>query len=895
MHTRIRLPLCALLVVTALSGVLPARAADASERHRVFYRDRWVDYFEKDGLAIHQGDIVLGTARDIARLRDGHVPLKGLVLDRAELLWPADASGVHKVPYTYEAGSQANVDAAVAVFNGAFAGVIQWVPRTSETDYVAFNLAGQSANTCFSSVGRVGGRQIIGGAATCSFGSLLHEMGHAIGFWHTQSEAAQSKFLDIRYDAMDPRWHDQYEPIINARSLDGYDYASIMHYSPFVQSTTPDQLTGGTLPAGIDTGLRNGYSEADVDAVKRLYGAAPRQVTVTSNPPGMLVLIDGQPRITPATMDWRLGSLHRLDVPAGTQTLGGFRFGFGRWSHDPSPTPLAAQEVVLDPGQGFLTQPANAPKMSVLTANFVRLVPVSTTVTGDDEGDIIATPETPPWPGTTNHYPQYTKFTLNAKTSRGFLHTWSSSSFLSLTGGDGGVETAQRRLGPVPQASIGGSIFQGQAIVLEAEGPGVDGTLRAKVTAPGAAGPTTMLVPTVLHGAVAGSYKIVVDEIQTRSDSVRFELDEIKGLDIPETGMVEVPEAGERAKVVTIRVVKQFQPLIQRRPACGGVVTAGPQWIPFNTKLTAIASSMPAGVVFAGWGGTMTGTAQASERMTVDRVPNVIAYFNTIPTPLRLTSVTPVVYQRGQGAQKFRFTGTGFTSGTFLSKDNGEQKAGQLIDSTTFEITLDDADFGHAGKTVFTLGTTIAPGCNAFSDELAIEVLPFVIAQHVTVHEFYNAALDRYFRTASEEEAAAIRANPASGEVDTGQPFKAWSGLAYPQGTQPVFRFYGSVSPGPNSHFFTADVDEARQLQRAELDTPASNKRWNYEELSFAVRPAVNGGCPPEVPVRIYRVYNNGFALGRDSNHRLLTDFARYQQMIALGWLGEGVVMCGPQ
>jgi hypothetical protein len=41
--------------------------------------------------------------------------------------------------------------------------------------------------------------------------------------------------------------------------------------------------------------------------------------------------------------------------------------------------------------------------------------------------------------------------------------------------------------------------------------------------------------------------------------------------------------------------------------------------------------------------------------------------------------------------------------------------------------------------------------------------------------------------------------------------------------------------------------------------------------------------------------YNNGFAFGKDSNHRCMTDFGLYTQMIALGWLGEGVVMCGPQ
>ena len=215
--------------------------------------------------------------------------------------------------------------------------------------------------------------------------------------------------------------------------------------------------------------------------------------------------------------------------------------------------------------------------------------------------------------------------------------------------------------------------------------------------------------------------------------------------------------------------------------------------------------------------------------------------------------------------------------------------------SHTLRVTLGDADFPRAGRIAMTASNRLSATCVAFADAVAIDVFPRITPQLVTVYEFYNQALDRYFRTASDAEAAAIRANPATGESDTRQTFKAWTSTAYPAGAGTVYRFYGSVAPGPNSHFFTADINEARLLQRAELDTPATAKRWNYEELSFAIKPAQNGGCPADAPVRIYRAYNNGFVRGIDSNHRYLVDFNLYTQMIAQGWLGEGVVMCGPQ
>ena len=81
-------------------------------------------------------------------------------------------------------------------------------------------------------------------------------------------------------------------------------------------------------------------------------------------------------------------------------------------------------------------------------------------------------------------------------------------------------------------------------------------------------------------------------------------------------------------------------------------------------------------------------------------------------------------------------------------------------------------------------------------------------------------------------------------------------------------------------------------MQRAELDTPANAKRWNFEELAFAIKSPADSACPATAPVKILRVYNDGFAKGKDSNHRYLTSLTLYNQMLGRGWIGEGVVMC---
>jgi len=164
---------------------------------------------------------------------------------------------------------------------------------------------------------------------------------------------------------------------------------------------------------------------------------------------------------------------------------------------------------------------------------------------------------------------------------------------------------------------------------------------------------------------------------------------------------------------------------------------------------------------------------------------------------------------------------------------------------------------------------------------------------YVTVFEFYAPTLNHYFRTAVADEANALKANPALGWQATGKDFKAYARNDHPGSTQPVCRFYGSVTPGPNSHFYTADPAECAALQALQAQTPGSVPRWNYEETAFAIDVPVGGNCPAAAPVPVYRAYNNR-AAQNDSNHRYTTDPGVYGQMMAQGWRGEGVVMCAP-
>ena len=155
------------------------------------------------------------------------------------------------------------------------------------------------------------------------------------------------------------------------------------------------------------------------------------------------------------------------------------------------------------------------------------------------------------------------------------------------------------------------------------------------------------------------------------------------------------------------------------------------------------------------------------------------------------------------------------------------------------------------------------------------------------VLEFYNTNLDHFFITADASEAAAI---------DNGSAGPGWSRTGYnfkSGGNTAVCRFYGSQSPGPNSHFYTVDASECAYLKQLQASTPDTEKRWNFESLDFDSTPPLNGACPGGTQP-VYRAYNNGFTRDIDSSHRITGSLTALQEVVTRGWRDEGMVMCAP-
>ena len=111
--------------------------------------------------------------------------------------------------------------------------------------------------------------------------------------------------------------------------LGHYDYGSIMHYSAFLFSRN-GRPTLETMPPGILIGEAEGLSAGDIDGANRLYGQPPAMTTISTNPPGLQIEVDGMTFTSPQSFDWAPGSNHTVNIPS-PQGDDSERFLFARW------------------------------------------------------------------------------------------------------------------------------------------------------------------------------------------------------------------------------------------------------------------------------------------------------------------------------------------------------------------------------------------------------------------------------------------------------------------------------------------------------------------------------------------------------------------------------------
>ncbi|XP_077986277.1 uncharacterized protein LOC144440770 [Glandiceps talaboti] len=213
------------------------------------------EMLDEDGDDIFiEGDIFLGQRGSANALRDKNK------------LWP---NGV--VPYTIV---NTFSDYMKSLIQEAFRHYqertcIRFVERTNEDDYIQF----KPLSGCWSSVGRDTDRQRLSLGEGCNtLGTVIHEIMHALGFYHEQSRTDRDEYVTIVEDNVEKDNLHNFETYDHTH-IDAlgapYDYKSVMHYD----SKAFSKNDKATIVPKEDVGLidRNYFSKWDLYKINKLY------------------------------------------------------------------------------------------------------------------------------------------------------------------------------------------------------------------------------------------------------------------------------------------------------------------------------------------------------------------------------------------------------------------------------------------------------------------------------------------------------------------------------------------------------------------------------------------------------------------------------------------------
>ncbi|CRK90533.1 CLUMA_CG004237, isoform A [Clunio marinus] len=220
-----------------------------------------------------QGDMILSPSQIYSLFS---MSRNGLIDERYR--WPKNSDGIVEVAYKFEVGDftlseKETIRKAMDEIES-----VSCIKFVHSDDALMKIYDGMG---CASAVGMQTDRQYVSlNSQYCiKSGKIIHELLHALGFYHMQNAYDRDDYIKINFDNIEKGFESNFARYRNSEVSyfdTGYDYGSVMHYSPYgfskngLKTIEPIKEAKDSDKAQ-QMGQREGMSDGDVKRLNNMY------------------------------------------------------------------------------------------------------------------------------------------------------------------------------------------------------------------------------------------------------------------------------------------------------------------------------------------------------------------------------------------------------------------------------------------------------------------------------------------------------------------------------------------------------------------------------------------------------------------------------------------------
>lgn len=224
-----------------------------------------------DSTFVFQGDILIDASMQSEPLESGQKVLPGKGATRTKGFWPDN-----KFYY------QIDPSLDPIIINRIREAVDTWRKLThiefiegmdSDGSHAEFVYSGGG---CYSYIGKVGFRaQPIGVGFSCSVGSIMHEIAHALGVWHEQTRSDRDQHLNVNWGNIRSGYEHNFETYLeqgwDGQDIGEFDFNSIMLYPSWAFAKDYSEPTLTKLDGSSYSVNRSAPSQGDINTINAIY------------------------------------------------------------------------------------------------------------------------------------------------------------------------------------------------------------------------------------------------------------------------------------------------------------------------------------------------------------------------------------------------------------------------------------------------------------------------------------------------------------------------------------------------------------------------------------------------------------------------------------------------